>query len=276
MLRNRWPQRSTRQKSADANSTTPLESFLGAANLNVNSTVSPAERMPAEDLAGYLATGRSALRAVHLAQLAARKSAFASILDMACGHGRVLRWLKAAYPDARLTACDLLPDGVDFCRNAFGATSVYSTPVLGQDMFPDRYDLIWVGSLLTHLDADQWVNFIRLWHDILAPDGLLVVTTHGELVAERLRTGSDYGYPATSVRRMLRSYDHAGFAFLEASAEEIDYGISISKPEWVIHRLLSHSDLRLVLFTEALWANHQDVVAVVNRPLDPRMAERPE
>lgn len=256
--------------------TTPLESFLGAANLSVSSAVSPTERMPTEDLAGYFATGRSGLKAVQLAQLAARKAGFATILDMACGHGRVLRWLQAAYPDARLTACDLLPDGVDFCRSAFGATPVYATPTLTLDMFPDRYDLIWVGSLLTHLDADQWVKFIQLWHDALSPDGLLVVTTHGELVAERMRNGSDYGYAATSIRRMLRSYDHAGFAFLQDPAEEAEYGISISKPEWVIRNLLSHSDFRLALFTEALWANHQDVVAVVNRPLDPRMAERPE
>jgi SAM-dependent methyltransferase len=232
--------------------------------------------MPTEDLPGYLATGKSALKAVQLAELAAHRTGFTSILDMACGHGRVLRWLQAAYPEARLTACDLLRDGVDFCARTFGATPVYSTPSPTAEMFSDRYDLIWVGSLLTHLDAHRWVDFIRLWHDLLAPDGVLIVTTHGELVAERMRVGNLYGYPETSIRRTLRSYSHAGFAFLEASTEEIDYGISIAKPEWVIHRLLERPDFRLVLFAEALWANHQDVAAVVKRPLDARIAERPD
>jgi len=232
--------------------------------------------MPTEDLRGYLATGKSALKAVQLAQVAAGIPGFDSILDMACGHGRVLRWLQAAYPEARLTACDLLRDGVDFCATTFDAEPVYSiaTPTAG--MFHDLYDLIWVGSLLTHLDTDQWVNFIQLWHGVLMPGGLLVVTTHGELVAERMRDGHFYGYPAPSITRMLRSFDRSGFAFLEASTDESDYGITISKPEWVIKRLLTHSDFRLVLVTEALWANHQDVVAVVKRTLDSRVAERPD
>ena len=216
------------------------------------------------------------MKAVQLAQLAARHPGFESILDMACGHGRVLRWLQAAYPEARLTACDLLHDGVDFCASTFGAKPVYAIATPTAEMFPDRYDLIWVGSLLTHLDADKWVTFIRLWHDLLAPDGLLVATTHGQLVAERMRDGNHYGYPPPSITRILRSFDHAGFAFLEASTEEIDYGISVSKPEWVIARLLTYPDFRLVLFTEALWANHQDVVAVAKRTLDSRIAERPD
>jgi SAM-dependent methyltransferase len=249
---------------------------LGDVRRKVVQTVSPNERMPTEDLPGYFATGRSGLKAVQLAQLAARKGEFGSILDMACGHGRVLRWLQAAYPQAQLTACDLLTDGVEFCARAFGATPVYSTTSPSVDMFPGRYDLIWVGSLLTHVDADQWVQFIALWHELLAPDGLLVVTTHGELVAERMRAGHLYGYSAPSIRRTLRAYDHAGFAFLEANADEVDYGLTIARPEWVLHRLLAHPDFRVVLFTEALWANHQDVAAVVKRPLDPQMADRPE
>jgi len=268
--------RAVNKQVANSSAAGQLPSFLGETTAPLNQAVSPDERMPTEDLPGYLATGRSALKAVQLAQLAARHPGFESILDMACGHGRVLRWLQAAYPEARLTACDLLHDGVDFCASTFGAKPVYAIATPTAEMFPDRYDLIWVGSLLTHLDADKWVTFIRLWHDLLAPDGLLVATTHGQLVAERMRDGNHYGYPPPSITRILRSFDHAGFAFLEASTEEIDYGISVSKPEWVIARLLTYPDFRLVLFTEALWANHQDVVAVAKRTLDSRIAERPD
>ncbi len=249
---------------------------LGRTLTVVNPSVSSQERMPAEDLPGYLATGKSALQAVQLAQLAARAPDFHAILDMACGHGRVLRWLAAAYPGATLTACDLLRDGVDFCAETFGARRVYASPVPTTNLFHDRYDLIWVGSLLTHLDAHRWDEFITLWCDLLTPRGLLIVTTHGELVAQRMRDGHDYGYPRPSIRRTLRTFAHAGFAFLEASSTEIDYGISISKPDWVVRRLLAHPDLHLVLFTEALWANHQDVAAVVNVHLDSRMAETPD
>lgn len=231
----------------------------------VIATVSPQERMPADD--SYLEVGRSALKAIRLAQLAAGKDDFGSILDMPSGHGRVLRWLRAAYPQARVTACDLLTDGVDFCAATFGATPVYSSQLPTVEAFADRYDLIFVGSLLTHVDVRHWDHLIALWHDLLNPDGLLVVTTHGELVAERMRAGHNYGYPPAAVTRTLRAYEHAGFAFLEEPPDNIDYGITLARADWTIRRLLQHPDFRVVMYGEALWHRHQDVVAVVNRPL---------
>ena len=41
------------------------------------------------------------------------------ILDLPCGHGRVGRHLRAAFPDAQLTFCDLNRSGVDFCSQMF-------------------------------------------------------------------------------------------------------------------------------------------------------------
>jgi hypothetical protein len=184
--------------------------------------------------------------------------------------------LKAAYPQAELSACDLLTDGVDFCAAEFGAKPIYSAIDITAESFPDRYDLIWVGSLFTHIDVPQWDSFIELFAELLLPGGLLVMTTHGELVAERMRTGHVYGYPERAVERALRAYDHAGFMFLEEAPESIQYGITISRPEWVIERLLRHRDLRLAMYSEAQWANHQDVVAVVRRELDPAISDRPQ
>jgi SAM-dependent methyltransferase len=224
--------------------------------------------MPADDLEGYLAVGKSALGVIRLAQMAARKPDFSTILDFPSGHGRVLRWLRAAYPQARLTASDILTEGVDFCREEFGATAVYSNPHPVPTMFRDHYDLIFVGSLLTHVDVDLWERLIDLWHALLLPDGLLVVTTHGRLVAERMRVGHLYGYPEPAIKRLLRAYDHAGFGFLEDNPATADYGITLSNPDWGIRQLLRHRDLRLVLCAEALWDNHQDAIAVVKRPIE--------
>jgi SAM-dependent methyltransferase len=242
---------------------------------HVIETVSANEGMPADDLAGYLATGRSALEVIQLAQASARVADFASILDMPSGHGRVLRWLKAAYPQARLSACDILRDGVEYCAATFGATRVHTDGQLPAAAFPSTYDLIWVGSLLTHVDADEWDRLVDLWNELLNPGGLLVVTTHGELVAERMRAGHLYGYPQPGITRALRAYDHAGFAFLEQHPEQVDYGITLSHPRWVVDRLTRHADHRLVFASEARWANHQDVFAVMKADLDPALAERP-
>ncbi|MBV8529480.1 MAG: class I SAM-dependent methyltransferase [Candidatus Dormibacteraeota bacterium] len=224
--------------------------------------VSPDERMPVDNLDVYFDVGRSALRAIQLAQELASVSGFTSILDMPCGHGRVARWLRAAYPAARLTACDLLTDGVDYCARTFDARPVHSTMQPDASMFDDTYDLIFVGSLLTHVDADRWDRFIDLWWALLRPGGLLIVTTHGDYVAERMRGGELYGYPPLSIERLLRTYAHARFGFLEESPGSIDYGITVSKPDWVLHRLLRCEGARVVLYSERLWDRHQDVAAI--------------
>lgn len=48
------------------------------------------------------------------------------ILDFGCGHGRVMRWLRAAYPNARITGTDVDKGGVDFCAATFGSHTVVS------------------------------------------------------------------------------------------------------------------------------------------------------
>ena len=225
----------------------------------VSRHISLDERMLSEK---YFDVGESALRAIRLTQSLAGARDFTSILDMPCGHGRVARWLRAAYPAARLTACDVLKDGVDFCARTFSASAVYSSTHPEAAMFGDSYDLIFVGSLLTHVDADRWDHFLDLWWTLLRPGGLLIVTTHGDWVAERMRGGHLYGYPPLSIERLLRTYEHARFGFLEESPTSIEYGITLSKPDWVLRRLQRCEDARVVLYSERLWDRHQDVAAI--------------
>ena len=68
----------------------------------------------------------SALACIQSVRIKQHKEMFESVLDLPCGHGRVLRALKAAFPGANFTACDLDQHGVDFCVRRFGAAGVYS------------------------------------------------------------------------------------------------------------------------------------------------------
>src|SRR5919201_3770682 len=74
-----------------------LPEVFSAVRRPVVRDIAAGEQMPADDVPGYLATGESALKAVRLALLAARAAEPRSILDLPCGHGRVLRWLAAAF-----------------------------------------------------------------------------------------------------------------------------------------------------------------------------------
>jgi SAM-dependent methyltransferase len=196
--------------------------------------------------------------------LAAGKDDLMNILDLPCGHGRVLRTLKAAFPEAGITACDLNRDGVDFCARAFGATPVYARKLPEEIQIESSFDLIWCGSLLTHLDFERWPGFLRLFQSLLVPDGILVFTTHGRWIAERLRAGTLNidGIPHKALHDLLTSYDRDGFSYEVYELVE-DFGISISSPSWVCRQLEKIPNLRLLNYTEKGWYKHQDAVACV-------------
>ena len=81
----------------------------------VNDTLAPGDEMIIDERQ-YFNVGRSALECIDICLRAAQMGVFdvKRILDLPCGHGRVLRYLRAAFPEAEITACDILRDGVDF------------------------------------------------------------------------------------------------------------------------------------------------------------------
>jgi SAM-dependent methyltransferase len=137
----------------------------------------------------YFAVGLSAVRSIEAALREAHLGEVRSVLDLLCGHGRVMRFLRQRFPATELTACDLDRSGVDFCRRHFGATPAYSRPNLDGLSLGGPFDLIWCGSLATHLDAAGTLAVLRCCSRHLVVRGLLVFTMHGSLVLERLRRG---------------------------------------------------------------------------------------
>ena len=107
----------------------------------------------------YLSVGRSGAGVRASALQTTNRPDPKAILDLPCGHGRVLRFLHAAYPTARFTACDLLRDGVDFCARDFRSEPIYSSEDVTKINLPHRFDVVWCGSLMTHLVAVRWASF---------------------------------------------------------------------------------------------------------------------
>jgi SAM-dependent methyltransferase len=100
-----------------------------------------------------------------------------TILDLPCGYGRVTRGLRSRFSDADITVCDIDRDAVDFCARKFKATGVYGTKDFEGMEIGRSFDLIWVGSLVTHFSPDQTIKFIRCMMRHLSADGLLILTT---------------------------------------------------------------------------------------------------
>jgi SAM-dependent methyltransferase len=213
----------------------------------------------------YTTVGQSAWRCIAASMLVAGVEEPRRILDLPCGHGRVLRVLRQAFPDAELTACDIDRDGVDFCAAEFGATPVYSEVDLERLRFAQPFDLIWCGSLVTHLDVRGWLATFQTFVRALRPGGLAMITFHGRWVAYLIEQGHHYGLPRASIEAMLTSYAANGFGYADYEATP-GYGISISSPAWVLRELDKWQHLRIVGLTERWWDDHQDVLVVQKMP----------
>jgi hypothetical protein len=153
------------------------------------------------------------------------------------------------------------PDAVDFCVKTFGATPVYSRDNPDQVRMLGQFDLVWVGSLFTHLDRYRWAHFFKLFQSVLSPDGILVFTTHGRCVVERLNIRSFmYGLSPELVHGILTDYEHTGFGYRDYPDKTM-YGISVSSPSCVCAELEMFPIFQIIKYTEQGWNQHQDVIA---------------
>jgi len=211
---------------------------------------------------GYFEVGYMALRCVHTALADAGKTEVGSILDLPCGHGRVLRTLRAAFPRATVVACDLERDGVDFCARELGATPLHSLENPAEIQIPQPFDLIWVGSLMTHLDAPRWPDFLTFFSRALAPGGVLIFTTHGLRIQEMMQN-KEYGFgldPA-AIETLLADYGRTEFGYANYPKDG-NYGVSLSTRDWVTRRVAETPGLKLLTYTPTGWMTQDTVVCM--------------
>lgn len=233
----------------------------------INEAMSPNERMELGGRDHYFQAGRSALDCIldGLAE-AGRKAddpdpfGVRTILDLPCGQGRVLRFLRHAFPNAEITACDIDREGVDFCAETFGAIPVYSHD--DPEKIPlrrDHFDLIWVGSLFTHVNAEMWRRFLRVFNEVLRPGGILIFTTCGRRARDNMANNhSIYGHGPEDLEKLVRAYDQDGFGHVHYDGSDGYYGTAVSATDWVVDRILEADGLRLVMHAARAWDNHQD------------------
>src|SRR4051794_23122377 len=73
----------------------------------VESKISPKDTMYNGNIDLYFKDGLCSVRIIEEALAASGKSSVKSVLDLPCGHGRVLRFLVHRFPGAKFTACEL-------------------------------------------------------------------------------------------------------------------------------------------------------------------------
>ena len=229
----------------------------------VSSRIYPGDGMYHGDGTHYFKVGLSAIRCIDEALAGRISTEVPRILDFPCGSGRVLRFLRQRFPDAEITACELEPGPVEFCVRTFGALPAYSSLNLDEVVLAQSFDLIWCGSLATHLNERGILSLLSLFQRQLRTGGLLIFTTHGDFVPGRiLRRDFDYGLTAEQINRIGASYPETGYGFEDYPGEK-DYGVSLTSPDWIRSRVAEVGGLREVYFKERGWDDHQDVFGFV-------------
>jgi SAM-dependent methyltransferase len=227
------------------------------------------------DFTHYMEVGISALSVINAATSLAGIERVTSILDLPCGHGRVTRALQAAFPHAKIIVSDIDRDGVDFCAKTFAATPVSSSPDFSTLELKRTFDVIWVGSLMTHLPAAKAQQLVACIVRHLSENGVGVVTSHGAFVAGRVQVPwiagqGGYSLDHAGTGNLLRDYFHFGYGFspypLAATSVpnnvqiEQQYGVSLTSREW-LETVVRGAGGDVLFHRAHAWDNHHDVIA---------------
>jgi SAM-dependent methyltransferase len=225
----------------------------------VDRTLSPSDKMFEGNSDHYFGVGFSALENIQSA-VSIAKIKPATVLDFGCGAGRVTRWIAAAFPHANIEGCDIREGDIKFVSETFSLRTWQSVVDPVKLNPPSSYDLIWVGSVFTHLSKDASTQLFDKLTSWLNPNGILVFTSHGRYAASAGPASGYYGIPS-EWSRVVEDYTRSEFGYADYR-DTPGYGISLTQLRWWAGLITSRQNLRLISMTEHSWDDHQDVIAV--------------
>jgi len=205
----------------------------------------------------YLTAGVSALHCIDHILAQSAKHNVRTILDFACGYGRVSRFLKSRFPGAEITVSDIDSAAVNFCSRTFAARPVISNLALTDLNLGNKFDLIWCGSLITHIDEPAATRLLKLFHDHLSPGGVCIFTTHGN---EAKKFMEKYGLTESAQRQVLSQFDECGYGYANYPGRD-DMGVSLVSQQRMTAIASGAGRWNQTAFIDHGWHNRQDVYA---------------
>lgn len=107
----------------------------------------------------------------------------AKVLDFACGYGRATRFLVAEVGPTNVWASDIYADAVEFQERQFGVHGFVSCYEPSKLECEQKFDLIFVASLFTHLPQHRFEQWLARLFDMLSETGFLAFSVHDETLA---------------------------------------------------------------------------------------------
>ena len=191
----------------------------------------------------------SALAAEHGIDVA---SPATRILDWGCGCGRLTRhWLALGSGEDRVFGTDIDPVNLEWCKNNLSETNFFLAPLYPPTVFLRPFSLIVGNSVVTHLTYDAMSAWLAHIAELLAPDGLALLSYHGDFSLATYHSR----YPD-----LYRRIKAAGF---DSTTVSDDLGDAIPEREYYRQTFMTDE------FAEGLFREHFDYlgrsVGVVSR-----------
>lgn len=221
----------------------------------------------------YKEIGLDALRIMVASLITAQRDPPKRILDFPSGSGRVTRHMRAYFPEAVIGACDLYKGHVDFCVQNFGATAIMSKENLDDLNVGADWDLIFCGSLLTHLPPELFWKAIDFMSRSLSPTGIAIITLEGRrseyIQASKWHIVAPHLFESVTATLEPEGFGYVDYDHTNRMKDKFDkqssYGATFARPWWTMKGLTRRLDVRVLSYTEGAWNDHQDVL-VIGRP----------
>jgi SAM-dependent methyltransferase len=215
-----------------------------------------------EEISSYAERGRNVIALIEETLDVAGRSLedIGRWLDFGCGYGRILRFLLERVPPERVSASDVIAEGVEFCRSEFDVTALHSERELAAVRL-GSFDFLYAISVITHLNERNSIEFLRLVGESLAEGGIAMFTTHGQWSLEHPELyGVEYEARRAEIEAAVRQY---GIAYHRYPYAPDDYGMTWHSREFIEARMaeLHRAELVPLLFKPHGLDGHQDVYA---------------
>lgn len=171
-----------------------------------------------------------------------------AMLDFGSGFGRLTRFLVREIDPSRLWVADIVPEAVAFQRERFGVRGLVSASRPEELRCSERFELVWVGSLFTHLPEARFRPWLERLLALTRPEGLLVFSTHDVVVMPPERTMPPSGLLFLSSSESL-TLDTAEYGSTWVTAEYVARTLDALAPgRWLRlpRGLCDYQDLYLV------------------------------
>jgi len=189
---------------------------------------------------------------------------FDSILDFACGNGRLTQYLPSLFPQAKIFGCDIDRDSIEQahsrCPSGIFKTNGIQPTLEYKD---EQFDFIYSYSVFTSLSETSHQGWLKELARVLRPGGVMLHTTHSYENIQRLAVFSPHILEQFDLPEPVAEFVQAcrGYYYVPYSPETPDYGLAIISTEYVAKKWPEYTGLDLV---------EHKVAAIENYPFGPQ------